>query len=367
MDDRSQEMLRELAGWQPRHGVISVCLDVDPADRGNGWRIELDHGLKRIVDERLLDAPEPDIVAAAKRIRARFPGDGPHRSGRTQVGFVEVGGEGRAVWNGFQASLGTSLLLHDRTARLTELVRLLERGAPVGVVLLAAEHARVFEWAQGRLGEEGDWELEVASYDWRERRSPRRNPAATGTGTTASGRDQHEQRLASSRARFLKELGGILETRFGDRGWRRIVVFGEGELPSLMQAGLGASRGSVREVHRDLIRAGAAELSEHVEAEVAAINLERERELLERIEEAIGSEAGAASGPGEVLGALEQGRVSHLIFDPSREFDVGDGRDGTEVLINLGLATGAAITPLEEDDSAARLARRDGAVALLRY
>jgi len=367
MDDRSQDMLRELAEWQPRHGVISVYLHVDPADRGNGWRIELDQGLKRIVDEGLLDAPGSELVAATDRVRARFPGDAPHRTGRTQVGFVEVGGEGRAMWNGFQASLGSSLLVHDATARLTELVRLLERGAPIGVVLLAAEHARALEWAQGRLEGLGDWELEVTSYDWRERKSPSRNPAASGTGTTSSGRDQHEQRLASSRARFLKELGGILESRFGERRWRRLVVFGEGDLPAHLKAGMADSASRLHEVNRDLIRTGAAELQEQVENEVAAINRERERELLERIEEAIGTGAGAATGPDDVLGALQQGRASHLIFDPGREFDIGDRRTGTEALISLGLATGAAITPVEEDDSATRLAQRDGAVALLRY
>lgn len=368
MDDSSQQLLRELAEWQPPRGVISVYLHIDPADRGGGWRIELEHGLKKLVDEAESGEDRSAVAAAVERALARFPGDAPHPSGRVQVGFVEVAEKGRDVWHGFQSGLVRSVITREPAPHLGPLVRILERGAPVGVVLLAAEQAQAFEWARGSLAEVGDWELEVASYDWRERKSPQRNPQRDGTGTTAAGRDQHQQRLDASRARFLKELGNLLSGRFGERGWRRIVIFGEGDMPALLRAGLEPHQAKlVHEVNRDLIRADRAQLSEQIDAEVVAINLQEERDLLERLEEAIGTEAGAALGPQEVLGALEQGRASHLLFDPQDEFEGRDGRPGTEVMIALGLMTGAAITPVEDEQLAARLAERDGAAALLRY
>ena len=366
MDDLSQEMLRQLAEWRPEGGVISVYLDVDPADRGGGWRIELGERLKEIAQAVEGAEEEAAVGAASRRVLERFPENARHRSGRVQIGFVEVGGGGREIWHGLQARLDRSRVLHARAPQLAPLLRMLDRGAPVGVVLTALESARAFEWSLGRIVELGSWELELFSGDWRERKSPRRDPQAGGTGATAAGRDQYAQRLDSNRARFLKQLGHLLADRFGDRGWRRIVVFGEGELPRVFGAGLGARGELVHQVRHDLIRASDAEIEERVEAEVSALNEQRERELLERVEEAIGSDSGAALGPVEVLQALEQGRASHVIFDSGREFEPHDGEPAIERMIALGLSTGASLTPVE-GEPAARLAGRGGAVALLRY
>jgi hypothetical protein len=33
--------IEELLDWRPDFGVISVCVEVDPGDRSEGWLIEL--------------------------------------------------------------------------------------------------------------------------------------------------------------------------------------------------------------------------------------------------------------------------------------------------------------------------------------
>lgn len=365
MDDAARELLRELAEWRPRDGLVSVYLDIDPADRGAGWRIELEQGLREIANGAAGGAAN-GLAAATERILARFPADAPHPSGRAQVGFVEADGDGRDVWHGLQMRLDRTQVTFDQAPALLPLVRLVERGAPVGVVLLASERARALEWARGRLEELGDWEMEVTSYDWRERKAPRRNPAS-GTGVSSAGRDQHEQRLESSRARFLKQLGGRLADRFGERGWRRILVFAEGALPDLLAAGLGPQAELVHQVRSDLIRAETPEIAQHVEQAVAELNRERERDLLAAVDEALGADPGVAAGPQEVLAALEQGRARHLVLDPAREFEPHDGRPGAEAMVALALTTAAEITPVEREESTARLAEREGVVALLRY
>ena len=366
MDGPSREELRRLAEWQPEGGVISVYLDIDPADRGGGWKIELHERLKEIAKASHTGAERGAVAAAAERILAHFPENGPPPPRRVQIGFVEVAAEGREVWQGVQGRLDRPLVVRGPAPRLTPLVRILDGSEPVGVVITALESARAFEWSLGRLSPLGSWELEMFSGDWRERKSPQRDPQASGTGTTAAGREQYGQRLDHNRARFLKELGHLLATRFGDRGWSWILVFGEGELPRLLNTGLGPLEKLVREVHHDLIRATDSEVAAHVEGEISAIKEERDRALLDRVEEAIGTDSGAALGPEEVLQVLEEGRASHVIFDPDGEFEPHDGQQITELMISRGLATGADITPVE-GEFAERLAGRGGAVALLRY
>lgn len=363
----SQRLLRELAEWRPEAGVISVYLDIDPADRGEGWRITLRERLSDAV--RGADGRErrAAVEAAAARVLERFPQDSPHPEGRVQIGFVEVGGPRREVWRGVQMPLdGDADVTFGPSPRLIPLARMLEAGAPVGVLVVASEAVRVLEWAMGRIEELDTYEIEMFSRDWRERKSPRRDPAAAGTGTTAAGRDQFGQRLEHNRERFLKEAGEMIASRHGEREWRELLVFGESDYPDALIRGLGGHRDRAREAHGDLIRASATEVRGRVAEALAERRRERERDLVRQVEDAVGGEPGAALGPEEVLGALEQGRARHVVFDAGRDFGALDGTPVGELLIANAVRTSAEVTPLS-GEAAEALARRDGAAALLRY
>ena len=229
----------------PEGGVVSVYLAIDQADRSEGWRIEL--------KDRLAGVDR----AAAERILARFRGDVPPPAGRTQVGFVEVGGERRELWNGFQLDGVATEVVAAGRPYLAPLMRMLDDGSPLGVILVSLERVRVLDWALGQIEELDGWELEITSLDWHERKAPRRDPAR-GTGASASGRDQHAQRLEHNRERFLKQAGGLVVSRYGERPWRRIVVIGEGDRPRLLATGMGPEAELVHEVRQDLIRAAPA-------------------------------------------------------------------------------------------------------------
>jgi hypothetical protein len=65
--------VEELLDWQPEFGVLTVCVGIDPGDRGEGWLIELRNQLKSAVE------PADDghdrgrgLRAAAQRILDRF-------------------------------------------------------------------------------------------------------------------------------------------------------------------------------------------------------------------------------------------------------------------------------------------------------
>ena len=255
---------------------------------GEGWRVALKDELRDLPDD------------VAERILSHFPADRPHPSGRSQIGFLEVTGE-REVWTSVQTSIGPVKVVRGTGPSLAPMIRLLNDGGPFGVVVVSLERVRAFEWILGRIEELERWELEVTSLDWRERKSPQRNPQAGGTGTTAAGRDQ---------------------------------------------------------TRTPMLDAGSEEV-EH-------LNREREEQLVEHIEEAIGAEPGVALGQTDVLAALEMAQARHVIFDPAHEFEAIDGLAPTEEFVARALATGADVTPAS-GFAAEALSRRGGVAALLRF
>jgi hypothetical protein len=347
------QLVRELSEWEPPGGVVSVYFEIDPGDRSEGWRIALRDELGKIPD------------AVAERVLRRYPEGQPLPSGRTQIGFLEADGE-RELWSAAQMDLGAVSVVHAPRPFLTPLVRLLDEGGPFGVVVTSLERVRVFEWALGSIEELEGWELEITSLDWRERKSPSRDPGASGTGTTAAGHDQYQQRLDHNRARFLKQAGELIVERYGERPWERIILIGDGDRPQLVEKGLGPKAELVHAIPHDLIGESAAQIGERVAEELEHLNRQREERLVARIEEAIGAERGAALGQDEVLRALQMAQAHHVIYDSDYDFEPIDGLPPTEQFIVLALATGAAVTPAE-GLAAASLRQRGGVAALLRY
>jgi hypothetical protein len=349
----ADQLLRELAEWRPPGGVVSAYVTVDPADRGEGWRIELRHQLQGLDDD------------IARRIAERFPENSPLPHGRTQIGFLEVGGDEREIWRGFQVDGQRTEVVHADRPLLAPLVEMLEDAGPVGVAVISLEAVRVFEWALGELEELDGWELEITSLDWRERKSPVR-VAGDGTGTTASGHDQYGQRLDHNRERFLKEAGKLVATRYGDRAWRSLVVIGDGDRPKLFAKGLSRLGDRVHEVHENLISAGHGEILGRLDEELEHLNRSREEQLIAHLREAIGAQPGVALGPEEVMAAATEGRARRVLFDGEREWDRLDDVPLDELMIEAALATSAEVTPVR-GLAAEALAEHGGAAAILRY
>ena len=348
------ELLSELAGWAPEGGVVSAYVGIDPGDRGEGWRIELRHALEGL-------GPDP-----AGRVLKRFPDDAALPHGRTHVGFLELDGARREIWHSFQLDdISTEVVVAERPF-LAPLVKLLDDGWPLGVVLVALERIRVLEWALGELDELAGWELEITSLDWRERKAQSRDPGAAGTASSASGRDQYRQRLDHNRERFLKQAGELIAARYSGRGWRQLVVIGEADRPGLLAKGLGALTERMHTVEQDLISAPAGRIGDRLTEEVEHLNRAREEALMAHLREAIGSDAGAALGPEEVLGALAEGRARRVLYDADREWERRDGIALSELFIEGALGTSAEVIPVE-GLAAAALAEHDGAAAILRY
>ena len=353
--EEAQKLVRDLVGWRPEGGVVSVYVDVDPGDRGQGWRIALKDETGKLDDPR---------SGLRDRILNHFPSD-VVLEGRTHAGFLEADGT-REEWATFQASGIDTAVAQGPVADLAPLIKLLDEGAPVGAVVISFDHVRMFEWELAKAEELDGWELEIYADAWRERKAQRVDTARGGTGASASGHDQHAQRLEHESEKFLKQAGELVASRYRERPWRWILLIGDGAKPAQLAAGLGDLARKAEEVSHDLIRAPQSEIESRITDEVDRLNRIREAELVGTLEEAIGRKPGVAAGPEEVLQALEMGRVHHLIFDADGGLAQHDGESLVERLVAMAIATDAQITPVE-GVAAQALEQRDGVAALLRY
>ena len=371
------QLLRRLVEWRPASGVLSVYVIVDPADRSQGWRIELRERLRGLAGETSNHEQRRAFDAAASRVLERFPANAAPPEGRGHVGFIELGDKRpTAVWRSMQMPPRRTEALLAKRAFVRPLVELFARGPHVGAALVSADRARLLEWSLGAIRELEDWEITLYSRDWRERKAERTIPGR-GSWTSASGRDQFDQRLDANRERFLHEIGSRVGEEHAKRRWRHILVFGVEEYPQELADGMSAGADRVHVVRHDLVSAPEGQIAERVATEVRQLNAAAVLAAVDEVEEAIGSEPGTALGPQETLQALAEGRVRHLVFDARRDYEEAplkalgydDGDDGlpvSERMVELAVSTSADITPVYEE-SAARLESHDGVAALLRY
>ncbi len=363
MTQPTVEDARELSEWHPPLGVLSVYLGFDPADRGASWRTELRNALDQVLDANKEAEHDRRVAlrATAKRLTERFEDGDLRPPPRGEAGFVEVAEkEGAEHWfgTGVAPAAGTCVEFGVDPA-VVPLLDLCGRGAGRAVALLSSERVRLFSCAEGALEEVEEWKLSIFSLDWRERKSPSGNPAR-GQGVSSSGHDQFGERLDHNRQRFLTECGGLAARRLEQDGFGEIIVFGPSRDLESFEAGFNAPGAKLTiGGDTDLISTPKGKLSEVFAEVVERLEGERERELVERaLEEAKGGSRGAV-GLQETREALAEGRVDHLVLDPSL------GEDA-ETMIRAALASSARVTVVR-DGLAESLAEAEGVAAILRY
>jgi Bacterial archaeo-eukaryotic release factor family 10 len=366
----TRDRLRELIEWRPDNGVVSVYAEIDPGDRGGGWRIAIRNRLRELA--QAADVPGPELASASERILARLDGDDRPPAGRTLIGFVEADAEPRTRerWYATQLTLPSTLVVYLSAPLVTPLVLLADRGAPRVIALVSAERVRLLLWAHGTSEEVASWGLEILSLDWRERKAQRPSDAARGQGVSASGKDRFGDRLEANRERFLREAGGLTAARAADLGAGQIVVAGAPEHSRPFAAGAnGATEVEAADVH-DLIAMPIGEVTADVQRHLEQLDRARDEELVRRVTDAARSGDRGALGRQETAQALEQGRVEHLLV--AFELGVAAGADGleglelAEGLVSQALLTDARVT-LVEGEAVQLLDEAEGVAALLRY
>jgi hypothetical protein len=374
--------LKRLLAWAPDGGVLSVCVAIDPADRGGGWRVALEDAIRDVL-AATDGAPHDTRVAmrnVAQTVLDRFEENRPPE-GRGHIGFVEVARKnGREIWHSSRMPPRRTEAVYGHRPYLRPVIEIADESARIGVVTVSGDRVRLWEWEEGVLSDVDDVEMTIVG-DWRERKAQRSSDTARVHGAKAAGRDQHDQRLEANRERFLKHVAEQLANIAGTRGWRDLLAFGENEHMRRFTDALGPLE--ARHVYRKNIGTEQpSAIAERVEELLPELSRERELKLVEKVKEsAYSGKESASLGPQETLEALSQGRVEHLLFDADRDYsghgiEEGlayegppldqDGLPVAEVMIERALETGARVTPLEGEPAAA-LDEHDGVVALLRY
>jgi hypothetical protein len=354
---------RDLSDWRPPLGVISVYMRFDPADRRAGWRTELRNGVERAVEvaEGAEHERKVAVRATAKRLLERFDDERVRPPPRGEAGFLEVSErEGRELWWGTGVAPVVPAVVLTEEPVVTELIDLSRRGEASGVALLSAERVRLLRFAEANLEELDEWELTILSLDWRERKAQSTPNPARAQGISASGRDQHGERLEHNRERFLTECGRLAGERLRERGLGEVVVFGAPPDAEAFWKGLGHTpMPSELGGEVDLISMPRGELIDEVSAALERLSTERDRDVVERALDAARSGSRGATGVQETMEALVQRRVEHLAFDAT----IGET---TEALVRGALAGDAEIT-IARDGAAQLLQPAEGVAAILRY
>src|SRR5262245_43775744 len=360
--------LEDLLAWRPGFGVLTVCVAIDPGDRGEGWQIDLRNKLDTVM-EAGDDGHDRGraLRATGQRALDRFEA-AQLPSGRVQIGFLEAAEKrARDIWTGAELDgLRTSASYGDR-ARLTPLLRVLDQGAVVGAVTISSERVHLYEWKLGALELVRDWQAEMYIRDWRERETGKPANLSQTQGAASSGRDQYDQRLKHNRARFLEEIGQLADEEAQSRGWRRLIAFGDQE--DFRELSEGIRRGTEAELAKDvdLIDEERGRVLERVNQAVADDNRRRELGLIERAVEGTRTPGGhGALGVVDVQRALNEGRVEQLILDADPESQRDEIADVEDEAVERALRTSASVTPVEAS-AAERVREAGGVAAILRY
>jgi hypothetical protein len=385
VDGPDVETLLELSRLTDPVAVLSVYVDARPGALRTS-SIDIKNRITEL-ERRIADDGSQERSRAVREGIARLEGEidrltDPDEPGRGRILFA-------AMTDRWLRRASTQLPPPNRVVLnhgpfIHPLLELLDEGTPAGVLLASRTEARLLEW---RLGEHiplQEMQAEVAEPR-HERSGPVGSRPASRYGTpTGEQRNARDRDLA---ARFFERVAAAASRLAHERGWDRILVSaGEQHTDSLVAALPPALRATALRDHRLLLRLDPAIVEAIVTDRVRAAHAEFETRLIGRVREQAHGAGAVALGLSEVVGALNQARVSHLVYDPFVRYRGSIAADGTlyaedeaalssaatadprltERIVERALETGARVSPVE-GAAAGGLAEADGIAAVLRW
>lgn len=392
--DFDQSDLRALAELTDEIGVLSIYVTADPREESGGrhaWQGRIRGELSSLRERMKAELPRERFGEFEKRLSELEPL--LHRllqaaePGLGRAMFAAIRG---AAVQTIKVQLPVPDLVTLRPAACVRpLVRVAGKGAPVGVTAISQDQIRFVDLRYGRAEDVQTIELSVDMDDWRQMSGPAGANPSHGQGNV-SLTDRFDRRVEDHLGRLLKGAASDVSKRAAEYGWRKLVVAGDmrlvetltGELPKEL-------RHKVLTMDRILNPLSAAQVAETVAPAVNAARRSDERELAVRARDAAGAGATGVFGLSDTLGALNEGRVTHLLLDEARDWSgrrAPDGRlaadeeqlpgtssdeltlvtDLGERMIERALVSGAEVTLLGEE-AAAELADAGGVAAILRW
>lgn len=390
-----ESTLRDLIDLSDPLGVISVYVEnstaqaADPQPtspleiRGQSEELiaelaERDGTLARAVEHRL-EHSKSELASIVD----------PKTHGRGRALFLGVQ-DGATVSVRLQIPFRHRVVFHD-AAYLRPLVAAYDEGRAAGIAVLSRTGARLLRWSFGEAEELDRHRFQV--FD-EQLASDKAGPSPGNPQDPRQGvahRDDFEDRIEANHHRFLREVTDELIQVAANEGWDRVIVSGPPKVRAAAAELLPRDSDGLRILVADRSWEDAAphEIAEQAWPLLRSVHEERAHELVAMAKDHSLSGGAGAVGFGEVCDALNEGRVSHLLYDDALQVAGFRSDEGTlhadedsamalsdvplrpeplliERMVEKAIGTSAAVTPLG-GDAGAELEQYEGVAALLRW
>lgn len=383
MSSQMMDIFRDLIDRETEGPVLSVFCRTDPRDPANlsetpGWLVALRNGLRDAAAsvEGDHDATEA-IRRLSKEAEHRLTSASAHERGRSVALFLSADGT-IDIFHTFQIPVREDFVAFEDGVVIWPAMDLLDRGQRTGIILLSQDQIRLLEWEDGVVKdlESSVYNLELG--DWRQYRGV---GGAGRTQHSASHIDSYEDRVEAWRSRFMKDAAKAIAESTKELKLERLVVVADGDLGTDFTHALPQELSDrvVTVVSLNLIDSTAPDVAEHLDEHLRQAWRDQVNAVADHALERIKAGDRGAGGPDQVVAALIEGRVDHLVMDPFYEFEDGDLSDGVreaitnageetarEAAVEIALRTGAHVSSASVEEAPA-LAEADGVLALLRY
>ncbi len=373
-------LLADLAQARPEGGVVSLYLDTDPRKPENSsdnpvWLVQLRNGLRTVGDRIDAQGDRDTILAwrdAAGRIEERVRELSAADRGRALALFTTPDGS----WERIVAShleLGQAHAAWDDRPWVAPLAELVDRGRPIGIVLLDSDEMSVLRWADGRVSESG---VEADLDSFRSENitggegghDPR---LRTHSEQLSSRAYEHQRRfLADAAATVARALPGLDVDTFVVAHAPGSLADFEANLPKDVADRLGGT------IEAHLTGLDPNQVADRLEADLAQVARARGAAVVaEAVEGAARGGAGSMNAA-QVLRALAEHRVDALVLTPHLELTsevVGELAESflanvpedhlVERVIEQAITTGASVTVADSPE----LVEAGGLAATLRW
>jgi len=377
--------LKELIDRDPNGAVLSIFCRTDPRDPANssetpGWQIALKNGIKQSVEYAEQNGERPEeIRKLGKKAENRITGLSASERGRSVALFMSTDGSLDHLHT-FQIPVRDDLVRLDAGAVVWPMVDVLDRGQRTGLVLMSHDRIRMLEWQDGHTEdlEYSVYDLELG--DWRDYRGPApANPARAQQ--SASHADSYSDRVEAWRTKFAKAAAAAIADSASDLGLERLVIAADGDLGKDFVEALPQQTRNlvVADVQLNLIDLSAAEAATHLDPILRDAWKEKVNRLAEEAVQRTEAGGKGVTGPDQVLLALNEGRVEHLLLDPYLEIDGRDLSEGArqavtdtgevsfrEAAVEMAIRTHAEVSSASVDE-VPLLGEHGGILATLRY
>lgn len=353
------DLYRELR----EQNVLSVYLDGKTNDFSERklWRRRLEHEVSEA--RKRLNGTAPDeggaFDGALGRVKEALEDFDQFLPDRGWVGFATP--ERLVLAQALRVPM-PDLVRWEEGIRVAPYVRALKQERPVACVLVDSQHARVFEYRDGTLGEEIDLIAETFIDDLTDVNVSKR--AASHTGVRGkTGKDAAQRYLEVGSERMMKELMKLVGERTGTHGL--LVIGGTPEaiaraanhLPNELQS---------RSIQRPSmnLELSDAQVREEVESAASQLNQSMQEDLLDHVLDQARSGGKGALGPEAVEKALREGRVDTLLL--SRNFIRANG-DYADHLVGAAFEHHGDVEELSNEGAERLDTEGQGTAARLRY